>query len=171
MRILGIDPGSKYLGWGCVDVSGNKISHVAHGVIEAPAGLGSVTQNSSDACDFLGNEFEHLLDQLSPQCAALEAFVFFGDNQMTTQAMQTGAVIGVIRESLRMHKIPRYEYPTQTVKFVVCQNRKAEKKDIQERVRFVLGLQKVPRPLHASDALALALTLWSKKKLEGMKWI
>jgi crossover junction endodeoxyribonuclease RuvC len=97
-----------------------------------------------------------LLERHDPAEAAMEAFGFYG--KAVTSSLQLANVVGMLRESLRHRGLEAAEYGTQEVKRAVAGNATADKAEIQRRVRLVLGLARVPRPEHAADALAVAIT-------------
>lgn len=155
--LLGIDPGTRHTGWGVILVEPMRPPRlVAHGVWTFAAGPGKLAETRA-SCDRLNDELVALHRGRGYFGAvAWEAFVFFKGRQ-TTEAAEVGRLIGTIESFARRYQLPHAEYPTQTVKSVVCGTRKASKDQVADRVRFLLGLTERPRPSHAADALAVAL--------------
>src|SRR5215469_2964704 len=71
IRILGLDPGLRRMGWGAIDVAGTRLTHVAHGVITSDA-----TDSLGERLHFLHREIERVIAETRPRAVAVEqAFV------------------------------------------------------------------------------------------------
>ncbi|MCD6550893.1 crossover junction endodeoxyribonuclease RuvC [Thermotoga sp.] len=148
MRILGVDPGYGIVGIGVIEISGNRISHVFHGVIETSKDLPRGKRLKQ-----IYEEFVRILDTFSPDECALEK-LFFVKN--VTTAIGVGEARGVIFLALEEKNVPVFEYAPNEVKISLTGYGKASKKQIQENVKRFLGLSKLPQPDDAADALAIA---------------
>ncbi len=147
MRILGIDPGSVKMGYGCIETDGPRLTYVEAGVLTAPAKVGKYERLVE-----LGRDLEELIADLKPDVAALEAG--FVKGQMG--ALVSGAARGVAAYVLGCRGIPVREYAPATVKKTATGNGAAEKEQVAEMVARQLGLNSIPAP-DAADALAIAI--------------
>ncbi|MDW8208087.1 MAG: crossover junction endodeoxyribonuclease RuvC, partial [Chloroherpetonaceae bacterium] len=96
----------------------------------------------------------HLLDTHHPDVLVTER-LFFGNN--VTTALQVGRTVGVVLLCAAQRGLPWVEYRPAEVKIAVAGYGGAEKKQIQYMVKQLLGLQAIPRPDDAADALAIAI--------------
>ncbi|MEK9152399.1 MAG: crossover junction endodeoxyribonuclease RuvC [Patescibacteria group bacterium] len=148
---LGIDPGIADTGYGLVAASGDGDRCLAYGSIRTPAGL-------DPAARFLKLAFElrSVIAKYHPAQAALER-VYFAKNVKTASAVTEAR--GVIRLCLAETEVPCVEYNPSDVKLAVCGSGAAAKGQVQKMVATLLGLEAIPKPDDAADALALALTI------------
>lgn len=150
-RILGIDPGTGILGFGVIDVDGGgKATLVDGGVIRTPA-----KQPDSDRLLTIYDELHELISELKPTIMAVEKLFF---NTNITTAMSVSQARGVVLLCGKQHGLELYEYTPLQIKMAITSYGKADKKQIQEMVRVILGLETVPKPDDAADAIACALT-------------
>lgn len=149
MIAIGIDPGTINLGWGVVRSAGNRLHHVAHGVIRVKAEL-----PLSNRLLAINDGLELILEQYRPVMGSVEG-MFFDKNAQS--AAKLGHARGVVLLCLERHKIAFREHPPARVKRTLTGNGRAEKTQVAHMVRAVLGLETLP-PADASDALALAMT-------------
>ena len=149
MRILGIDPGYAIVGWGVIDYQRNAFRTVDYGAITTGAGV-EFTRRLEE----IYNDMTTLLSQAKPDALAIEKLFF---NTNTTTAIMVAEARGCILLAARQAGVPVYEYTPLQVKQSVTGYGRAEKKQIQEMTRMLLGLQKVPKPDDTADALALAV--------------
>lgn len=151
MRILGIDPGTGILGFGVVDVdSRGKATLVDGGVIRTPA-----NQPDSDRLQTIYDELHEIITELQPTHMSVEK-LFFAQN--VTTAMSVSQARGVVLLCGKQHGLELYEFTPLQIKQAVTGYGKADKKQIQEMVRVLLGLKEIPKPDDAADAIACALT-------------
>ncbi len=151
MRILGIDPGTGILGFGVIDVdSRGKATLVDGGVIRTPA-----HQPDSDRLITIYDELHEVITELKPTVMAVEK-LFFAQN--VTTAMSVSQARGVVLLCGKQHGLELYEYTPLQIKQAITGYGRADKKQIQEMVRVILGLDTVPKPDDAADAIACALT-------------
>lgn len=150
MRILGIDPGTGILGFGVIEIDAiNKAHLVDAGVIRTP-----VHEDASVRLLTIYNELTGLIQELSPQVMSVEK-LFFAQN--VTTAMTVSQARGVVLLCGQQHKLELYEYTPLQIKQAITGYGRADKKQMQEMVRVILGLQDVPKPDDCADALAAAL--------------
>jgi crossover junction endodeoxyribonuclease RuvC len=150
MRILGIDPGTGILGFGVIDVTNGKAQLVDAGVIRTPV-------HEDDAVRLV-TIFEELTDIIAatkPTVMSVEK-LFFAKN--VTTAMTVSQARGVVLLCGKQSGMEIFEYTPMQIKMAVTGYGKADKKQIQEMVRVILGLQEVPKPDDCADAIAAALT-------------
>jgi crossover junction endodeoxyribonuclease RuvC len=150
-RILGIDPGTGILGFGVIDVvSRGKAVLIDGGVIRTPA-----HQPDSDRLITIYDELHEIITELKPTVMSVEK-LFFAQN--VTTAMSVSQARGVVLLCGKQHGLELYEYTPLQIKQAITGYGKADKKQIQEMVRVILGLAEVPKPDDAADAIACALT-------------
>ncbi len=149
MLVIGIDPGTRYLGWGLVRRDGTRLVHVGHGVIatDAQQTLGvRLVQIDQELC--------RIIAEFGPQAGAVESLFFAKDAQA---AAKLGHARGVVLLALARAGLPIGEYPPARVKQVVAGSGRADKRQVALMMRALLGLKELPRA-DATDALALAVT-------------
>lgn len=150
MRILGIDPGTGILGFGVVDVSAaGKAVLVDAGVIRTP-----VKQADSDRLETIYNELHEIITGLKPEIMSVEK-LFFAQN--VTTAMSVAQARGVVLLCGKQHGLELFEYTPLQIKQALTGYGRADKKQMQEMVRVVLGLHEIPKPDDCADALAAAI--------------
>ncbi len=151
MRILGIDPGTGILGFGVIDIDvRGKATLVDAGVIRTPA-----NQPDSDRLITIYDELHEIITELKPQVMSVEKLFF---SQNVTTAMSVSQARGVVLLCGKQHGMELYEYTPQQIKLAVTGQGRADKKQVQEMVRVLLGLTEVPKPDDCADAIAAALT-------------
>jgi crossover junction endodeoxyribonuclease RuvC len=95
-----------------------------------------------------------LIREFSPSEAGIEN-LFFAKN--ITSALPVAQARGAVFLLLAQKSLPFVDYPPQMIKRAVVGNGRAEKSQVQEMVKFLLGLKEIPKPDHAADALAAAI--------------
>ncbi len=150
MLVLGIDPGIAITGYGLVSVdqAGNP-KLVAFGVIDSTA-----VRTTSSRLSYLYDELREILAKYQPTHAAVEK-IFFQKNLKTVSAVSEAR--GVITLCLAQAQLELAEYTPNEVKLSVTSYGNADKNQVQEMVRVLLGMDSIPRPDDAADALAVAL--------------
>ncbi|MEE8637506.1 MAG: crossover junction endodeoxyribonuclease RuvC [Candidatus Margulisiibacteriota bacterium] len=149
MLILGIDPGTATTGYGLITEKRNKLVFVDHGVITT-----SRKDTSQARLRKIYNGLKALLLDYKPQALAIEK-LYFGANAKS--AMAVGQARGIVLLTAAKHKIPVAEYTPLEVKVAVTGYGRADKKQIQQMVKTLLGLSFLPEPDDAADALAIAI--------------
>lgn len=149
MRVLGIDPGTRVVGWAVIDDRKGKLSLAATGAIKARA---------ADYAQRLAEIHAALLDviaQHQPAQAAIEE-AFSGKNPRT--ALVIGEGRGVALAALGQAGLTVAAYAARSIKRCVAGAGAADKDAVARMVALQLGLAKLPEPRDASDACAVAIT-------------
>jgi crossover junction endodeoxyribonuclease RuvC len=149
-RVLGIDPGLAVTGWGIIDSSGTRHTHIDHGTIATAAGDSPALRLQS-----LYRELSALMAAFKPQGMGIET-LFFTKN--ISSAIPVAQARGVVLLAAAEHNLTVGEFSPVTIKQSVVGAGGAEKKQVQEMVRLLLGLKEIPKPDHSADALAAAIT-------------
>lgn len=149
IRILGIDPGYAIVGFGVVDYDGRNFTPVEYGAVLTEAHT-PFTKRLND----IHTDIEFISEKFRPDCMAIEK-LFFTTNQKT--AIDVAQSRGVTVLSAAIRGIPVYEYTPLQVKSAVVGYGKAEKQQVMEMTKNLLGLAYIPRPDDAADALAIAI--------------
>lgn len=148
MRILGLDPGSRYCGYGVIDDLGTSTRYVECGVLTAKA-TGAMEVRLGE----IARGLREVIDELAPEVVAVED-VFIHQNPRSALALAQArgmalAVIGLA--GLRVTS-----YPPAVVKKAIAGSGAADKGQIARMVQALVGLRSLPRA-DATDALAIAL--------------
>ena len=150
MRILGIDPGTARMGYGIVeDQGGSRERAVAYGCLETPPEMLPEKRLQS-----LYRGVVELILEHKPEALAVEE-LFFGRN--VTTAIHVGQARGVVLLAAADNGIPIREFTPMQVKMSVTGYGRAEKPQVQQMVKTLLGLKSVPKPDDVADALAVAI--------------
>ena len=149
MRVFGVDPGSLRTGYGCIDTDGSRHRLVACGAITTPAGA-----TFPEKLLAIHRALGQLLRKHKPDCVVVEN-VFHAAN--VRSALKLGHARGVALLSAVAGGYPVIEYTPAEIKLAVVGYGRAEKHQVGEMVRLLLGLSEVPEPHDASDALAVAI--------------
>ncbi|MGI6127195.1 MAG: crossover junction endodeoxyribonuclease RuvC [Planifilum sp.] len=167
MKIIGIDPGIAIAGYGVLEQRGNRLIPLDYGCIRTEASL-SVPARLKRIYD----EARHLFQQHNPDVVAVEKLFF---NRNVTTAFTVGQARGVILLASEEAGVPVTEYTPLQVKMAVVGYGQAEKRQVQEMVRLLLSLSKVPKPDDAADALAVAIcqahSSTGLARMEGGEWV
>jgi crossover junction endodeoxyribonuclease RuvC len=157
MIVIGIDPGTLHLGWGVLKGEGNRITHLGHGVIDAPA-----ADTLGERLVRLDRGLHEVLSSYCPTVGSVESLFFHKDPQA---AAKLGHARGVVLLHLARAGMTVAEYPPARVKNTVTGHGRADKGQMVRMVRTLLGLDSDPRE-DAADALALALTYLRRAPVE-----
>ncbi len=149
IRILGIDPGYAIVGFGVVDYDGRTFTPVEYGAVLTEANT-PFTKRLND----IHTDIEFIFEKFRPDCMAIEK-LFFTTNQKT--AIDVAQARGITVLSAAKRGVPVYEYTPLQVKSAVVGYGKAEKQQVMEMTKNLLGLACIPRPDDAADALAIAI--------------
>lgn len=145
--VLGIDPGSRYTGWGIVRANGNELRHVSHGVIK----LGNKAMDLRLREIYIG--VSDLISQNEIDRFAIETS-FVSDNPQT--AIKLGQARGVAIAAAAVNELPVAEYAPREIKQATVGSGRATKEQIQYMVKVLLSLKDVPDS-DSADALAVAI--------------
>jgi crossover junction endodeoxyribonuclease RuvC len=147
MRVIGIDPGLRNMGWGIVDVSGTKCCHVANGVCK------SVGTELAERLLSLHGQLTDVLHKFSPDAAAVEKTFVNKDGVATLKLGQARAICLLVPAQFGLLI---GEYAPNTVKKVVVGVGHADKQQVDHMVRLQLPGVDIANA-DAADALAIAL--------------
>lgn len=151
MIILGIDPGLATTGYGVIEKSKGKLILRASGVISTPAKTILALRLQT-----ISSDLKKIISKNKPDAMSVEK-LFFCRNAKT--AIDVGQCRGVILLEAMNGGLPVYEFTPLQVKQAITGYGAANKKQMQEMVKTILGLPEILRPDDASDAVALAITL------------
>ena len=154
-RIIGIDPGLASTGWGVIECRGGKIRYIDHGSIVTRAGRPQAERLFS-----ILESLRSVLDTYRPGESAVET-LYFGKN--VSSAIPVAEARGVIFAALAERGLMVHEFRPNAIKEGVVGVSRADKKQVQEMVRIILGLENVPSPDHAADALGAAICAANSK--------
>lgn len=147
MRIIGIDPGLQRTGWGIIDIEGNRLIHISHGV--------AATDPKAPTAERLKKIFDELMQMMTlwqPAEAAIEeTFV----NKNPASSLKLGLARGVAFLAPAKFGIPVAEYAANLVKKSVVGAGHAEKEQVQAMIKVLLP--GVEASSDAADALAVAI--------------
>lgn len=150
MAVIGIDPGTAITGFGIIEENlDGSIHPVSFGVIRTDSKLGAERRLVS-----IYEQLEEIVAHNVIESAAVER-LFFQKNTKT--ALAVGEARGVILLNLAQNRIPISEYNPMDIKQAVTGYGRADKRQVQEMVKVLLGLKTIPKPDDAADALAIAI--------------
>jgi crossover junction endodeoxyribonuclease RuvC len=149
VKIFGIDPGSDRTGFGCVETDGSRHRIVVAGAISTPA-LASFPEKLLH----IHKRLSALLAECRPDCVAIEN-LFHAVN--VRSALKLGHARGVAMLAAVEAGLPVVEYTPAEIKRAVVGYGRAEKHQVQQMVKLILGLAEPPSPHDAADALAVAI--------------
>lgn len=149
MRILGIDPGYAILGYGIIDVKGNRFSVVDYGAI-----LTNASMDMPSRLQALYSGLKELIHKYKPDEASIEE-LFFNNNAKT--AILVGEARGVAVLACADGNLKIGEYTPLQIKQALVGYGRADKKQVQYMVKTMLNLESVPKPDDTADALAAAI--------------
>jgi crossover junction endodeoxyribonuclease RuvC len=149
VRIFGIDPGSERTGYGCVETDGRRHRLVTCGAISGP-----VSDSFPARLARIHRELSKLLAACRPDCVAVEN-LFYAAN--VRSALKLGHARGVAMLAAIEAGCTLVEYTPAEVKRAVVGYGRAEKRQVQQMVKLLLGLSEAPSPHDAADALAVAI--------------
>jgi crossover junction endodeoxyribonuclease RuvC len=148
IRLLGLDPGLRFTGWGVIESEGNRLIHVADGVIST-ADIADLSRRLKALDDGLAE----ILARFRPAEAAVEETYV---NRNATATLKLGYARGVALLAPARAGLPVFEYGAKTVKLAVVGTGNAEKSQVGMMVRRLLP-SAVKGRADAADALAVAI--------------
>ncbi|MBP7835171.1 crossover junction endodeoxyribonuclease RuvC [Candidatus Saccharibacteria bacterium] len=150
MKILGVDPGTAIVGFGVIETNGHKHTMVDAGVIRTPA-----HQDLELRLKTIYDSLSEIIKENKPEIMVVEK-LFFAKN--VTTAMSVSHARGVIYLAGVQAGVKVVEYTPLQIKQALTGYGQADKNQIQEMVKIMLGLNEKPKPDDCADALAAALT-------------
>ncbi|MCG8500991.1 MAG: crossover junction endodeoxyribonuclease RuvC [Firmicutes bacterium] len=149
MIILGIDPGIAIVGYGIINYEGNKFSVIDYGAITTPAGVPLPKR-----LKMLYEDMSRLIGMYKPDVISIEE-LFFNTNVKTAITVGHGRGVAVLAGANAGLEV--FEYTPLQVKQAVVGYGRAQKAQIQQMVKAILCLDKIPKPDDVADALAVAV--------------
>lgn len=149
MRILGIDPGIAIVGFGIIEYDNVKFRVVDYGAITSPAHT-----PVPERLKMIYDDLNYVIEKYEPDEIAVEE-LFYNNNAKTV--INVAQARGVLILAGQNHNIPVFEYTPLQVKQSVVGYGRAEKKQVQQMVKNILGLSEVPKPDDTADAVAIAI--------------
>jgi crossover junction endodeoxyribonuclease RuvC len=149
VRVFGIDPGCERTGYGCVETDGSRHRIVMCGAISSPA-----LASFPDTLHRIHSQLTLLLAECRPASVAIEN-LFFSVN--VRSALKLGHARGVAMLAAVEAGVPVFEYTPAEIKRAVVGYGRADKPQVQQMVKLLLGLDALPSPYDAADALAVAI--------------
>jgi crossover junction endodeoxyribonuclease RuvC len=147
--VLGVDPGTAITGYGLVWGEGDDLRLVDYGAITT-----SADESPPQRLQEIYRQLMAIVQERQPEAAAVEK-LFFSRNVRT--ALSVGQARGVALLAVANAGIAVHEYTPLEVKQAVVGYGRATKNQVQEMVRMLLGLDSVPQPDDAADAIAVAI--------------
>ena len=149
MRIIGIDPGYAIMGWGILDLKGNKFSVVDYGSITTDSGV-----EAPKRLQHIYAELGAIIAKYQPEEAAIEE-LFFNNNAKTV--ILVGEARGIAVLACANAGLEISEYTPLQIKQALVGYGRADKKQVQSMVKAILNLKEVPKPDDTADAVAAAI--------------
>lgn len=150
MRILGIDPGIGRTGWGVIEHQANKQTSVDYGCLETVA-----NSPTPERLVTIYKGLQAIIAAHQPDAVAVEELFF---NKNVSTALVVGEARGVALLAAAEKELPIATYTPLQVKMGLTGYGRADKNQIAQLVKMILGLKTIPRPDDVTDALAIALT-------------
>ncbi|OFZ56143.1 MAG: crossover junction endodeoxyribonuclease RuvC [Bdellovibrionales bacterium RIFOXYC1_FULL_54_43] len=153
MRILGIDPGSRLTGYGCIDQVAGQLVHVAHGTLRLSNTSGRAVIPLEQRLLLIYEGLSEVIKEFRPRVLAIEK-VFFAKNAVS--ALKLGQARGAAILTGMIHGVEIVEYSATEVKQSVVGHGQADKEQVAKMIELLLGKRDF-ETFDASDGLALAI--------------
>jgi crossover junction endodeoxyribonuclease RuvC len=168
-RVIGVDPGTRIVGWGVLEKRGRLFVPIAAGAIKTD-GLTDIP----DRLERIYDELTGILQKYKPQVAGIETTFFDMTTPNAKSVIAMGQGRGIALLACKKAGAIIREYSPATVKQTVTGSGRADKEQVREMVMRLLGLRTKPKPYDVSDALAIALTAarqvrFTKRIMERVK--
>jgi crossover junction endodeoxyribonuclease RuvC len=158
--VLGIDPGTAITGYGLIWSEGDSLRLVDYGAITT-----SSDRSLPERLQDIYRQLTALIQEQQPAAAAVEK-LFFSRNVRT--ALSVGQARGVALLAMANAELAIHEYTPLEVKQAVVGYGRATKDQVQEMVKMLLGLDSVPQPDDAADAIAVAICHIHSARMKGL---
>lgn len=149
MRVLGIDPGSETLGWGVVEGTGSKYALVEFGTVRSNSKMPFAERLLA-----VHAGLSDVIARHTPDVVSVED-TFYAAN--VSVAIKLGQVRGVVLLLAAQNGLEIAEYAPRLIKQTIVGYGAADKNQVGEMTRILLGLRQIPKPHDAADALAIAI--------------
>lgn len=157
MRIIGVDPGTRYVGYGIIELKGNQLKPITYGTIFA-----NEKEEIEKRLALIHNTITNIIGEFSPNEGAIEK-AFVGKNPHS--ALRIGEGRGTVISAMGLAKLPVMEYTPLMVKKAVVGNHFASKEQVRLMVRVILSCKEPFATDDTSDALAVAICHSHRQKL------
>lgn len=152
MKVLGFDPGTHRIGFGCLEIQGSSLKHLGSGLIEFKPGTSNLPQ--------LRLEINKILSEFKPNIVGVER-LFFSKNKTT--ALRVAEARGVILETIISHGFEVREVSPGEAKLAVGANGNSPKKEVSKMIELILKINTKGVKDDTLDALAIAAAAGFKK--------
>lgn len=149
MKVLGIDPGFGRMGWAMVEKIGKKEKLIEADCIQTKAG-----QKHETRLFQLGQALEIIIKKYKPAGLAIEK-LYFAKNQKT--ALAVAEARGVVLYLAELYQLEVFEFTPAEIKMGLTGYGRADKNQIKKMLKLILGINDLPKPDDATDAIAIAL--------------
>jgi crossover junction endodeoxyribonuclease RuvC len=148
VRAIGVDPGSRFTGFGIVDGDGSRLKYIHHGTIRLPAG-----RPFAERLKMIFEQLGAAIGDYGPQCMAVEE-IFFAKN--VKSALSLGQARGAVLLAGISAGLSVHEYSAREVKQAVAGYGRASKEQVAAMVQRIFRIDCLIEP-NAADALAVAV--------------
>ena len=148
IRILGVDPGIAATGWGVIEAEGSKISTIDYGFIKTLP-----SDSPGHRLMIIHNTLNEIIESFKPDQASIED-IFFARNKLS--AIPVAQAKGVILLIMEQKGLETFVFTPLQIKQALTGNGRAEKEQVQEMVKLILGLKNKIKPDHAADEIGRA---------------
>jgi crossover junction endodeoxyribonuclease RuvC len=149
MRIIGVDPGTLFTGYGIVEFERNELTHISSGVIKIPS-----TKEFAPRLRIIYDQLALLIKKFRPEEFALETS-FYGKNVQS--ALKIGYARGVSLLAAIHNNLEIKEYSPREIKKAIVGNGAASKEQVLYMIRKLLSIRKTKIKFDETDALAVAI--------------
>lgn len=160
MRILGIDPGTRHLGYGIIDAEGSAVLYVTCGTINCSAKL-----SMPERLKHLYSELEKVISSYKPGCAAVET-PFFSENARSALAIGKAQAVAILAAANAGLDV--FEYPPARIKSHITGFGASAKDQVSRMVMLQLNITEPPTTPDAADALACALCHVQERQISAV---
>ena len=147
--VMGIDPGLAQTGWGMLRAEGSRFAHIGHGTITTPS-----EWSAQDRLLTIHDRIVSVIEEYGPAFCGVES-LYFAKN--ISSAIPVAEARGAVLLACARSGVPAQGYSPQEIKQALTGHGRAEKRQVQEMVKIMLGLEAIPSSDHAADALAAAI--------------
>ncbi len=149
MKILGIDPGLINTGYGIIESIGSKVTLIDYGVVQP-----SKSEQLSVRLKVICNDVVSIIKEFKPDVCVVEE-VFYSKNFKSSLLL--GKARAAVLIASAMQGVGVEEYSARKIKQSLTGNGNSSKEQIQFMVKNILEMNQIPKPVDASDALAIAI--------------
>ena len=162
IRILGVDPCTSIMGYGILDVDGNKVILISLGYIDL-----TKIKSHYDKLKHIHERITGIIDSYHPDELAIES-PFYGENVQSM--LKLGRAQGAAIVAAGLKSLPVYEYSPKKIKVSITGNGNASKTQVAKMLQSILKIEKLPSKLDATDGLAAAYCHFlNKNTISGNK--